>query len=152
MSKKRKINWTLITILLLNIFGILFIKLHDQNKYLKTREGIKDNGAYAIGTITLTPPEGNLIKQGGAERVFYQYNDLNFEGDAVGPFKRTHIGNKYIILFDSTNIKRCVVLYDYPVSDSTQFLKDVEYLKKHPPKPYYESLIWGCFKNKKRLW
>lgn len=152
MNKRRKINWTFITILLLNFFGILFIKLYDQNKYLKTREGIEENGAYAIGIITLTPPKGELIKQGGAERIMFTHKGHLFEGDAVSLVKRTEIGNKYIIAFDTTNIKHCIVLYDYPVTDSTQFLKDVEYLKQYPPIPYFETLIWKCFKNKEKLW
>ena len=151
MKGKVKMNWTLIIILLLNILGIGFIKLHDQNKYIKTKTGIEKHGEYAIGIITLIPPEGKLIKQGGAERILYKYKKQIFEGDAVGPFKMTKKNDKYIVIFDTTNLKHCMVLYDYPVKDSLQFVRDMEFLRKNPPKPY-DTLIWKCFRNKEKLW
>ncbi len=89
MKGKVKMNWTLIVILLLNILGIGFIKLHDQNKYIKTKTGIEKHGEYTIGTIILAPPDGKLTRQGGAEIVSFTHKDKVFEGDAVGPFKMT---------------------------------------------------------------
>ncbi len=44
-----------------------------------------------------------------------------------------------------------MVLYDYPVKDSLQFVRDMEFLRKNPPKPY-DTLIWKCFRNKEKLW
>ncbi len=86
-------------------------------------------------------------------RISYQHKNQNYEGPTVGPWtKHVKKGDSYIVMFDSTNLKRNVVLYDYQVTDSTQFLKDVEYLKQHPPTPYYESLIWKRFQNKEKLW
>ncbi|WP_373733651.1 hypothetical protein [Bacteroides heparinolyticus] len=151
MRKKRKINWTLITIILLNIFSILFIKLYDQNKYLKTREGIKENGTYAMGEIVLFSK--GTWSQIGTISITYQFQDKHYRGDIVSGHRlNMREGEKYIVIFDSTNLKSCVLLHNYPVTDSIQFLKDVEYLKKYPPTGDYESWIWKCFKDKKRLW
>lgn len=151
MAKRIKVDRTLVFLILLNVFVISFIKLHDQNKYIKTKNGIEKNGEFGICEITLF--SSGTIRQVGTIRISYQYKNQTYEGDIVGPYtKHVKKGDYYVVMFDATKLKRCVVLFDYQVTDSTQFLKDVEYLKQHPPTPRYESLIWKRFQNKEKLW
>ena len=151
MRGKVKMNWTLIVIILLNILGIGFIKLHDQNKYIKTKTGIEKHGNFAICEITLF--SSGTIRQTGAIEITYQYKGQHYQGDIVGPYTQ-HVkeGDRYIVWFDTTNLKQCVVLFNCPVTDSLQFEQDVKLLKQNPPVPYYESLTWKCFRNKEKLW
>ncbi len=143
--------WKFIIIILLPVLYIVFIQFNYQNKYIKAKSGIEKNGEFAICKVTRFST--GTLRQAGDITISYQYKDRSYEGDIVGPYeKEVKEGDHFIVMFDTTKLSRCVVLFDYPVPDSTQFLKDVEYLKHNPPKPYYETLIWKCFRNKEKLW
>ncbi len=66
-------NWTIIIIVLLNVFVILFIKLHDQNKYIKTKNGIEKDGEFGMCKVTLF--SSGTLRQVGTIAISYQYKD-----------------------------------------------------------------------------
>jgi hypothetical protein len=95
------------------------------------------NAAYAIGTV-------NSYRFGG-KMVSYVSFQFSVKGEpysqAYGdgghhwnvPSTGIHIGDKYMVQYDSLNPPTARMLFSYPVSDSADYKKYVALFKKTPP-------------------
>jgi hypothetical protein len=119
---------------------ILMIVLDNKS----TIKAIKDNPAYSIGTVTRYSNGSRTIQFNGTVSrsspgvtiVFYVKNKkIKTNSKGMGPKSNQADceGKNYVVIYDYKDPKKCVILFDYPVKDSADFIQAVEKLKINPP-------------------
>jgi hypothetical protein len=96
---------------------------------------IINNPAYSIGLISsYTPPS--------SAHVAFEYNvkgTMMWKGYSNGahrwnvPSNGVHIGDEFMVQYDSLDPGSARMLFSYPLKDSTDFKKYVTLFKKSPP-------------------
>lgn len=117
----------------------------SQRRKGDIRKNILNNIEYSIGTVT---------KYVGGHRGIFGANIKVTQGDPViqisfktkehqintkskgllSSDKECCVGNKYLVVYDSTNPETCMLLFDYQINDSADFEKYMEEFKTNPPK------------------
>ncbi|WP_163264515.1 hypothetical protein [Dysgonomonas sp. 216] len=100
---------------------------------------IMQNMGYSIGTVQLIlTPSTNQRSAGDASIYFsLDINDLIYKkqkdkGLSNNKYKKMKIGERYMVVYDTTNIENCILLVDYPVRDSIDYFRYMEEFKNQP--------------------
>ena len=134
-----KIKWTKKNILM---YGIIFVIGMVIYVYFSRRldnevRSILDDCGYAVGSIELflkaTGNRGTTTSQ-----VRYRYNADGNEIEARQSYSVPHEGiekgDKYIVAYSNKNVKKSVMLFDYPIKQEGDFEKYLEKFKINPPR------------------
>lgn len=128
--------------MIIGLSAIIYI-VYQKDKIIKT---ISDNKAYSIATITDYSGKGIKRSSRSLRIVFYdQYSKIKIETFAsLGTIPRNpekQIGNKFIVIYNLYKPNDCILLTEYPLKDSTDFIKYMEKFNIEPPalERYYKS-------------
>ena len=127
-------NGPIILIICLIVFLVArqsnIISTKDRNKYLE------ENGLFTIGKVieysahSITGSSQYII-------ISYKVNGLEYQVSSgyYVPFKNgPESGEMFMAMYLPNDPKKCALLFDYPVKDSSDYKKDIEEFKKYPPK------------------
>ena len=132
--KVGKYNGLIVLILCLIVFLIArnntIINKDSQNKYLEK------NGRYTIGTVI---EYGSHNFSGSSQYIVISYKVQGIEyqtnSDYYVPFKNgPKEGEMFMAMYLPNEPKKCALLFDYPVKDSSDYKRYAEEFKKNPPK------------------
>lgn len=139
-KKKRIINDLLI---MLFISGLILFLIVDKN-YIVVR--ISENRKYAIATITNYKgpsssyvPKGATLHNGSSLFISFYDSISNSKVDAVAFLEsiphdpQNQIGKQFIVVYNYKEPKDCILLSDYPVKDSMDYVQYIEAFKKDQP-------------------
>jgi len=141
MKKDKIKNWIKFILI---IGGIPLVTLWIVLDNKSIISAIKSNPAYAIGIVTHCSKSTHTFSVKGAGsnssggvnvRFFIEKKRIETDSKGMGPKDSQNVneGNQYVVIYDSSNPEKCVVLFDYPVKDSLDFTLAVEKLKINPP-------------------
>ena len=131
---QQKMNGPILLIVTLVILGVMMYgnknRIESQNKYFE------ENGLYTIGRVI----EYRAHTGSGSSsyiRISYKVNgeEYEVESDYNAPFKNgPESGEMFMALYLPNEPKKCALLFDYPVKDSSDYKKYIYEFKKNPPK------------------
>lgn len=104
------------------IVSILIYRLRTKNN----EDILLTKGIPSIGTVTESSPPAHF---GGAHTNF-EFNTKEDQRIYISGFKRPNNkikeGNKYMVLYLPEKPKTAIMLFDYPINDSSDFRKFVK--------------------------
>lgn len=128
--------------LIIGAIAVIFNFEVDKENHEENQK-IFDNPIYAIGELTYFFKGSNGTGVHSAVQlpyVNYKYNlnGVNYKYDfGIGqyymPTSGFIIGKKYLVICLKTDPKLSRMLFDYPIKNSTDFIKYLEKFKKNPP-------------------
>ena len=109
------------------------------------RKKISNNIEYSIGTVTkyVGGHRGVIVfnvkvTQGDPIiNISFKVDTLQINTKSKGLLKSNmggSVGKSYVVVYDATNPENCILLFDYPVNDSTDFARYMKEFKTNPPK------------------
>lgn len=132
----------LVILFFLTFFILFMIWVKNDNK--KLIDSIRKNECYSIGTVT------NIV--GGHGGFYGSYFNVSpsaplinisfyFKGKLIKTNAKSfydsnkeNIGKRFVVAFDSTNTENCIMLFDYPVKDDSDFFRYLEEFRSCLPK------------------
>jgi len=116
-------------------FMLLLLVLCNSCEWTNLK--IINNPAYSIGLITNERPGGQTgalvgfeySVNGVSQNNTYENGDFHWNVPSSG----LHIGDKYMVQYDSLNPSTARMLFSYSVADSTDYKKYVTLFKTNPP-------------------
>jgi hypothetical protein len=126
------------------LLGLFFTVLWIQSDKTKLRDIIEKNQMFSIGTVTKiigghggfymskwnTSPSDTKVWIS-----FYHNGELILtQSKALLVSDKKNIGKRFVVVYDSTNIENCILLFNCPVKDSSDFESYIERFKKTPLK------------------
>ncbi len=107
---------------------------------------IEANKMYSIATLVLYKgsnssfvPRGATIHSGSSLHITFYDNMTSSEIYAVVVLGGTpsnpaeQIGKQFMVVYDYKKPENCILLEDYPVQDSTDYIRYIEEFRKNPP-------------------
>lgn len=111
---------------------LLFIFAHFLRKDSEKR--IISNLGYSIGILRNVTTAGTPMKT----EVYFDfkanskaYNKMKNKGKIIG-YKEAVQRAQYLVIYDTENPENCQILFDYPIKDSTDFIRYLEGFKSKP--------------------
>lgn len=136
MTKQQEVPiWAIIG----SIIVIIIVIIWSQWDNKRLHRNISENLSYSVATITKYIPPGGIPPSAGSIWAEFNIDGYLFETLTKGGTRSpgTKIpdspkGKQYLIIYNAKNPEECILLWDYPINDSTDFRRYIEYLKKHP--------------------
>jgi len=140
MNKNKMIGYIILGIVAVGFY--VAIMRHNSNENKK----IFNNPEYSIGVVTYFSNAKGAIGVPNAvtapakpAEIKYKY-EVNGDGIENGyvdgefkvPFSGPIAGEKYLVIYLKTNPQKSRMLFDYPINDSSDFVRYCEILKKNP--------------------
>jgi hypothetical protein len=141
MKKEKIMNWIKGILIIGGVPIVTLLIVLDNKSNIKA---IKDNPAYAIGIVThyskgsrTIPINGTVSRTSSSVFVAFYVKNKKIKTDSKGMGPKSNQadceGKNYVVIYDYKDPKKCVILFDYPVKDSADFIQAVEKLKINPP-------------------
>jgi hypothetical protein len=137
MTEMNKI--TLVIIVLFAIGGIVFVQLSTKRNIAK-RDFLKDEGKFSIGvfksrnyskgktySISFSYTVEDEYFKNGDTRCFL---DSPKAADAFTNKNLARTNDKFLVLYDKENPKKSIIRLDYPIKDSSDFLRHIKEFEK----------------------
>ena len=90
------------------------------------------NAAYAIGQVT----DFNNVKS--LRSVWYKFNvgmdTITNNSEYHAPLNGVALGDKFIVIYKKDDPRKSIMVFDYPIKDSTDYKKYVIQFSANPPK------------------
>ena len=133
----KEIKWTKKNILIwgmLTVFAFIVIKVASRSIENDVKN-LLDDCEYTVGTVKTffipnKPPEPYL-------RYKYNVDGNEFEGREYYKFllhQGVEAGKQYIVAYSNKNVKKSVMLFEYPIEQDDDFEKYLEKFKVNPPR------------------
>ncbi len=142
MKRKEIIEFTLF---ILGVIGIVIFKISDNKK----NKDIFSNMNYAIGVIqqydpgqayvawvpnsyqlTIRSPKITFAYSINKIEYYQNYGSETFYVPNDNGIKK---GEKYIVIYNLKKPKEARMLFDFPIADSTDFMRYIQEFKANPP-------------------
>lgn len=131
-------------IIIILIIGFPAVIYFAQKQEADLRRDIRSHIAYSIGTITdyvggnrgMIGKIGRVTASNPKVKITFKTHNSKIETTSKGLLSskmRDCVGKDYVVVYDSVNPENCILLFYYPVKDSTDFAKYIEEFKINPP-------------------
>jgi len=121
---KRYLFYLFLLSCLLFTSGFMILIRYDGGK------DIYNHLSYGIGVYT----GQNNVGMYGSKRYKFDFNVNGIQYNHVSSIasvpNSAEINHKYLVVYDSTDVKKAAILYSYPIKDSLQFEQYMEEFKK----------------------
>jgi hypothetical protein len=130
-------------VVIICLFVLFAVVINIQRKNL--REKICRHPAYAIGTVTkIAGGSSGAVRIGrwGSSshsdpivHISFQEKGTLRETESKGLLSSNtdYEGKRFVVIYDSLNYKNCILLFDFPIRDTTDFVRYMELFKSSPP-------------------
>ena len=133
----RKIKWTKKNIVILGaltVFALLVINIASRSIENDVRNLLEDC-SYTVGTVKIffipnNPPRPYL-------RYKYFVDGVEFEGRQYHrwpPRDGAKVGEQYLVAYSNKNVKRSILLFDYPINQEGDFENYLKRFRVSPPR------------------
>nr|WP_297165627.1 hypothetical protein [uncultured Dysgonomonas sp.] len=131
MDQSTKTAWVILSMTLI-FLTLLYMFFHYLRK--DSERKIANNLGYSIGVLKNITTAGTPM----SIEVYFDfeansrtYNGMKDSGKTIG-YKAAVIGNQYLMIYDTLNPENCQILFDYPIKDSSDFIRYLEEFKTKP--------------------
>lgn len=140
-----KINKEIKKAFLMIMIGLAFLSI-VKRPYKEKEKRIFRNPEFAIGEVINYKPSRGGPSRGGTAKVEFIYNRKGKEyknkysaGIYLIPPRGVETGDRYLVVFVKDEPEEGIMLFNYPVKDSTDYINGIEKFKNDKKKKLVNS-------------